>query len=167
MRFSGTLYRALNPIYARTPLSGEGAKRHGGRFNPKGMFALYTSLAPETAIREANQVGYLQPTTLVALRADIDRVFDGTDETGLAVFGLDAARLGADDWRARVIAHEPVPTQDFARRLVDEGYTALLVPSYARGTTGSDRNLVLWQWGDAPPARIEVVDDEDRLGGPA
>ena len=35
-RFTGFLYRALNPVYARDPLSGRGAKLYGGRFNPKG-----------------------------------------------------------------------------------------------------------------------------------
>ena len=28
MRYQGLLYRALNPIYARTPLSGEGARKY-------------------------------------------------------------------------------------------------------------------------------------------
>jgi len=65
-RFAGFLYRALNPVYARDPLSGRGAQLYGGRFNPKGTPALYASLSPMTALREANQVGTLQPTTLVA-----------------------------------------------------------------------------------------------------
>ena len=60
MNFKGELYRALNPIYARDPLSGRGAERHGGRFNPKGMATLYTSLTVITAIREANQAGSFQ-----------------------------------------------------------------------------------------------------------
>ena len=29
MRYAGLLYRALNPVYAREPLSGEGARRYG------------------------------------------------------------------------------------------------------------------------------------------
>ena len=33
MRFRGTVYRAHNPQWSWTPLSGEGASRHGGRFN--------------------------------------------------------------------------------------------------------------------------------------
>ena len=42
MRFQGILYRALNPMRAREPLSGEGARLYGGRFNPRGTPALYT-----------------------------------------------------------------------------------------------------------------------------
>lgn len=35
MRYVGLLYRALNPVHAREPLSGEGARRYGGRFNAR------------------------------------------------------------------------------------------------------------------------------------
>ena len=89
-RFTGFLYRALNPVYARDPLSGRGAQVFGGRFNPKGTAALYASLSPVTALREANQVGALQPTTLVAYDADIRPVFDARDTKSLAEFGMNS-----------------------------------------------------------------------------
>ena len=54
-RYDGPLYRALNPVYARMPLSGRGAELYGGRFNPKGTAALYTALDPAGALREANR----------------------------------------------------------------------------------------------------------------
>ena len=38
------------------------------------MAAPYTALSPHTAIREANQVGHLQPTVLVAYGFDALRV---------------------------------------------------------------------------------------------
>ena len=63
MRFQGLVYRAHNPEWSWTPLSGEGARRHGGRFNRRGVPALYTSLSPLTAIREAQPLG---PANLVA-----------------------------------------------------------------------------------------------------
>lgn len=47
-----------------------------GRFNPNGLSALYTSLPVMTALREANQVGNLQPTTLVSYDAEVDNSFD-------------------------------------------------------------------------------------------
>jgi len=93
MRYNGLLYRALNPIYACDPLSGEGARRHGGRFNAKGMPVLYTSLSVMTALREANQIGTLQPTTLVAYEADIGPIFDSTDAAELSTQGLTEADL--------------------------------------------------------------------------
>lgn len=103
MRYRGLLYRALNPVWAREPLSGEGARLYGGRFNAKGTPALYTSLSVMTAIREANQVGHLQPTTLICLRADVSPVFDATDADALATRGATMAELAADDWRLRMI----------------------------------------------------------------
>lgn len=79
MHYQGKLYRELNPIYAREPLSGRGAKLYGGRFNPKGTPALYLATSLHTAIREANQVGDLQPTTIVSYDGDIENVFDSRD----------------------------------------------------------------------------------------
>src|SRR6188472_3748898 len=121
MRYRGLLCRALNPLHARAPLSGEGARRYGGRFNPRGMPALYTAQSVMTAIREANQVGTLQPTTLVALRADIAPVFDATDPAALTAQGLTPADLAADVWRLRMLTDGKAPTQQLAERLKAQG----------------------------------------------
>lgn len=164
MRFRGLLYRALNPVWAREPLSGEGARRHGGRFNPRGMPALYAAQSVMTAIREANQVGTLQPTTLVAYRADLDPVFDGTDPAALAAVGATPALLAADDWRLRMQRDGKAPTQALAERLAAAGYVGVQVRSFAPGAGAGDLNLVLWTWGDRAPARLQLVDDEGRLG---
>ncbi|MGB0496480.1 MAG: RES family NAD+ phosphorylase, partial [Kangiellaceae bacterium] len=43
--FNGIVFRAHNPKWAYQPDSGEGAARLGGRFNPKGTPAFYTSLS--------------------------------------------------------------------------------------------------------------------------
>lgn len=96
MRFRGPLYRALNPVYAREPLSGRGAELHGGRFNAKGTPALYAALAVMTAVREANQVGALQPTTLVSYDAEIERIFDTRDAAALAAEEMDASALAVE-----------------------------------------------------------------------
>ena len=162
-RFQGLLYRALNPVYARDPLSGRGAALFGGRFNRKGREALYTALRPETALREANQVGTLQPTTLVAYRADLQPIFDGRDGAALDPYGLDVAALAAADWRNRMLRGAPVPTQDFAEQLVADGFVGLAVPSYAKGAVERDLNLVLWCWNTGANDGVEVVDDEGRL----
>ncbi len=160
MHFTGLLYRAHNPVWSRAPLSGEGAARFGGRFNRIGRPALYTSLAPETALREANQVGTLQPTTLVAYQADIGPLLDGRDEAALAPFGMTPASLAAPDWRDRMLSGKPVPTQDLAEASIAQGFAGIVVPSYARGAPVDALNLVLWDWA----GRITLVDDDDRLG---
>jgi RES domain-containing protein len=163
MRHDGKLYRALNPIYAREPLSGRGAALHGGRFNPKGVPALYTSLSIMTALREANQVGNLQPTTLVACEAEIDGVFDCRDVDALAAEAMDTAAIADTTWRDQMRASGEAKTQAFARRLIGAGYNGLLIRSFAAGSTAEDLNLVLWRWADAPPARLVLIDDENRL----
>lgn len=163
MQYQGLVYRALNPVYARDPLSGEGARRFGGRFNPKFMPALYTATSVLTAIREANQIGTLQPTTLVAYEADIGPILDATDEAALAAQGLAAVDLGGDDWRARMLADGKAPTQRLAEKLKAKGFAGLMVPSFAKGATRADVNLVLWVWGPKPPTQLRVVDDEGRL----
>lgn len=98
-QFEGKLYRALNPVWAAQPLSGEGAARHGGRFNPRGLGALYCSLDPLTILREANQVGDLQPTLLVAVDAGIENVFDARLDFGLAALGMTFEDLVDAGWR--------------------------------------------------------------------
>ena len=163
MRFSGLLYRALNPVHAREPLSGEGARRHGGRFNPKGMPALYTSQSVMTAIREANQIGTLQPTTLVAYDADIGPIFDAEDPAARDAEGFTAEKLAADDWRLKMLADGKAPTQQLAERLKGEGFAGMQVRSFAKGATEQDLNLVLWVWGPDLPKRLRLVDDEGRL----
>lgn len=160
MHFTGLLYRAHNPVWSRAPLSGEGAARFGGRFNRIGRPALYTSLAPETALREANQVGTLQPTTFVAYQADIGPLLDGRDAAVLEAFGLAPAELADPAWRDRMLSGKPVPTQELAEAAVAQGYVGIVVPSYARGAPADALNLVLWGW----EGRITLVDDDDRLG---
>ena len=162
-RYAGPLYRALNPVYAREPLSGRGAERYGGRFNPKGVPTLYTSLDPATALREANQAGDLQPTTLVAYRADLGPVLDTRDAERLGRYGMTAETLRHTGWRAAMLDGGPVPTQAFAKVLIADGFAGLMVRSFAQGTTDANLNLVLWRWsGDG--TRLDVIDDENRLG---
>ncbi len=163
MRFQGALYRALNPIYAREPLSGRGAELYGGRFNRKGTPALYTSVSVMTALREANQVGSLQPTMLVSYDADIERVFDSRDDAALQAEGMEASALADATWRNQMKATGEAKTQAFARRLVAAGYHGLLIRSFAPGATNNDLNLVLWNWSDALPSRLTLIDDEGRL----
>ena len=160
MHFTGLLYRAHNPVWSRTPLSGEGAARFGGRFNRIGRPALYTSLAPETALREANQVGTLQPTTLVAYEADIGPLLDGVDIAALEPFQKSPAELADPSWRDRMLSGKPVPTQELAEAAIAQGFAGIVVPSYARGAPADALNLVLWDWEE----RIKLVDDDDRLG---
>ncbi|WP_294536791.1 RES family NAD+ phosphorylase [uncultured Rhodoblastus sp.] len=163
--YTGLLYRALNPVYASNPLSGRGAELYGGRFNPKGVPALYASQSPMTALREANQVGTLQPTTLVAYHADIHPVFDTRDDAQLSAFHMTPNDLAATTWRDEMIVAGVSRTQEFARRLIEEGYAALIVRSFARGASDEEINIILWRWSAEPPTKLVLIDDENRLAG--
>ena len=163
MHLQGRIYRALNPTYAHEPFSGRGAALYGGRFNPKGLPALYTSLTIMTAIREANQVGSLQPTMMISYDADFDNIFDTRDEDALDHLGMDATSLANSGWRDQMRKQGKALTQTFAERLIQRGHQGLLVRSFAHGASGTDLNLVLWTWGSSRPARLRLIDDEGRL----
>lgn len=163
MHYQGKLYRALNPIHAREPLSGRGAELYGGRFNPKGTAALYVATSFQTAIREANQVGDLQPTTIVSYDADIENIFDSRNSAELKKFNMTLASLSDPSWRDQMKTAGKAYSQIFAESLISEGFNGLLVRSFARGATDDDINLVLWKWSDRPPFKITLIDDDGRL----
>lgn len=165
MRYQGLLYRCLNPIFAADPLAGEGARRYGGRFNPKGTAALYTSTSIATAIRESQQVGHLQPTMLVSYATDLFPVFDATAPQALADYGMTEAGLAAADWRDDMRLNGTSQTQHLAERLIADGYVGMRVRSFAQGAQAHDLNMVLWTWL-REGARITLIDDEGRLNRP-
>lgn len=164
MRYKGFVYRALTPVYAADPLSGEGARRHGGRFNPRGTPALYLATEFTTAMHETNQVGTFQPTTLVTYEADTGPLFDARDPSALAARGVLPDLISAPTWRDEMDAIGKSRSQILAEDLIADGFAGLLAPSYARGnaTNPTATNIVLWKWPDVP-AYLRVIDDHGRL----
>jgi RES domain-containing protein len=164
VRFQGVAYRAHNPRWSWSPLSGDGARLHGGRFNPKGVAALYLSLDWPTAVVEASQ-GFafrFPPLTLVAYDVDCEDIADLTsaDERGrLAVTRRDLACA----WKLLAETGKPVPSQVIAQRLIDAGFAGIIVPSFATGADRHARNLVLWRWADAAPHKVTIIDPDGRL----
>ena len=166
MRFRGLVYRAHNPQWSWMPLSGEGARRHGGRFNRRGLPALYTSLTPLTAIREAQPLGRpMQPLTLCAYEVDAEPVFDALDEERRRALGVLVTHLACPAWEAEMLAGGVPASQSLADRLIAAGYAGMRVPSFAAGAGIGDVNLVMWKWGSEGPARVVLIDDEGRLSG--
>ncbi len=166
MRFRGLVYRAHNPQWSWTPLSGEGARRHGGRFNRRGIPALYTSLSPLTAIREAQPLGRpLQPLTLCAYEVDVEPVFDALDEEQHRTMDVSESVLACPTWEAEMLAGGIPASQALADRLIAASYAGMRVRSFATGTDADDLNLVIWKWGSDRPTRVILIDDEGRLSG--
>ena len=164
MRFEGTAYRAHDPRWSFTPLSGAGAALRGARFNPKGMPALYLSLEVVTAIKEANQ-GFarkIDPCVLCSYEVVCEDIADLSNEAACKAEGVRFADLDCP-WFALLSAGREPPTWPIVRRLVAAGRAGALVPSYAPGATTDDRNLVLWRWGEQDPHRVRVHDPSGRL----
>ena len=166
MRFQGVVYRAHNPRWSWNPLSGEGARLYGGRFNRRGVPALYTSLAPLTAVREAALLGRpMQPITLCAYEVDAEPVFDASDKALCRSLDVSDSDIASPSWRAEMLAGAVSTSQGLADRLIAAGYVGMRVRSFAPATVPDDVNLVLWTWGPERPSRAVLIDEEGRLPG--
>ncbi|PPD33189.1 MAG: hypothetical protein CTY19_09005 [Methylomonas sp.] len=162
--FSGIVYRAHHPMWAYLPLSGEGAKRYGGRFNRPGTATLYTALDLTTAWLEAQQ-GFpfkAQPMTMVAYRVDCSDIVDLTDPQLLKNLDFTEAMLGCA-WEDLAWQNLQPPTWLLASRLLAAGFVGAKVRSFAPGCAARQHNLVLWRWGDDATHAIDVIDDFGRL----
>lgn len=162
--FAQTVYRFHNRKWAFAPLSGTGAGRYGGRFNPAQTPALYTSLDIPTAVIEANQglAAKIRPLTLCAYDVEYSAILDLTSAQNRRQLGI-----GLDDlacpWRLDH-AHGTAPKSwSLARDLIASGIPGILVQSFAPDATGDNINLVLWDWSDHPPTRIIPYDPDNRL----
>lgn len=164
MRFRGEAYRAHDPRWSWTPLSGRGAALRGGRFNRKGQEALYLSLAPMTAVREAS-AGFghrIEPLLLCTYAVDCEDVADLRAEADRDRHGVAWDDL-ACGWAGDLYAGREPASHRVVRRLVDAGAAGVLVPSFAHGAGGLDHNLILWRWGPDLPHRVRVHDPSGRL----
>jgi RES domain-containing protein len=158
MRLRTTVYRAHNPRWSFAPLSGAGAARYGGRFNPTGMEALYTSRRFETAWLEAQQ-GFAfkaQPLTLIAYDVDCDDVADLTQAATCAGLGVSGNDLGCA-WEDLVSRGIDPPSWQITRRLYNDGTVAIIVPSYAPGANEDDINVVFCGLMYQPPPEQDGI----------
>lgn len=164
MRYRGTCYRAHDPRWAFSPLSGDGARTHGGRFNPKGVPALYLALTVAGMFIEMGH-GFahrFDPLTVCTYDVDVEDVIDLRVESGRNRSGVGLADLGCawlDDAKQ---GREPASWR-IARALIAQGKAGVLVPSFATGATPEMHNLVLWKWSASLPYRVEVHDPSGRL----
>ena len=158
------MWRAHNPRWAFAPASGEGAARHGGRFNRVGRAALYTSMRFETAWLEAQQAFPFkgQPMTICGYRVDCEDIEDLCDASVRRALDVKSEDL-ACAWEYLADMGEVPPSWSVADRLMASGVAGIIVPSFAHGATASDRNVVFWTWADAPPHEVKVIDEAARL----
>jgi len=164
VRFQGLAWRAHDPRWSFSPLSGEGAATHGGRFNPKGMPALYLALDPVTAIKEAAQ-GFahkFEPLVLCTYEIDCEDVVDLRAEADRRSAGV-AAQDTACAWFPEAAQGREPPSWRLAKRLIAGGAAGLIAPSYAAAAGPADANMVLWRWTGRVPYKVTAFDPSGRL----
>jgi RES domain-containing protein len=127
--FSGEGWRHLSPRH--DPLSGEGARLHGGRFNPAGSFpVLYICRTRPCVVAELRRLGERQaigvegllPRHLYRYDIRLDRVLDLTNAGVREEVGLGLEVLTGPDWAA---------CQDIGTTAHALGVQAILSPSAA------------------------------------
>ncbi|WP_293905596.1 RES domain-containing protein [Phenylobacterium sp.] len=164
MRFTGECFRAHDPNWSWTPLSGAGAALKGRRFNWPGLETLYLSLSFNTVFREVSG-GFahrLTPYVLCSYDVDCDDVADLRTEAGRANLRVELASLACAWGSDLAVGREPASWR-VVRRLLAEGHAGALVPSFANGATADDQNLVLWRWGPDLPHRVTAYDPSGKL----
>ncbi|HWD66375.1 MAG TPA: RES domain-containing protein [Caulobacteraceae bacterium] len=164
MRFTGECFRAHDPNWSWTPLSGAGAALKGRRFNWPGLEALYLSLSFKTVFREVSG-GFahrLTPYVLCSYDVDCEDIADLGTDAGRAGLGIALTDLSCA-WGDALIAGREPESWPVVRRLLADGYAGILVSSFAVGATVDDQNLVLWRWGPDLPHKVTVYDPTDKL----
>lgn len=164
MRFSGECFRAHDPNWAWSPLSGAGAALKGRRFNWPGLETLYLSLSFNTVFREVS-AGFahrLTPYVLCSYDVDCEDIADLRTDADRAGRGVALDDL-ACAWGDALIARREPASWGAVRRLIADGHAGILVPSFAHGATVDDQNLVLWRWGPDLPHKVAVYDPTGKL----
>ena len=158
----GTFFRfhTVDFPLAKDVLSGDGARNHGGRWNPPGFSTVYGSTTDTTALEEskANDRYYgvvtKSPRLLVAVEARLTRVLDLTDPDIRRALELTLTELAAEDWRKLLAAGKESLTQVLGRAVAATGGSGLLARSAAvrRGV-----NVVFFR-GVCHADQLQVVD---------
>ncbi|CAN5627397.1 RES family NAD+ phosphorylase [soil metagenome] len=137
-------------------MSGDGAKIHGGRFNPRGKPALYLALTVEGMFSEMGYgfVERFEPLTVCAYDVDVEGIVDLRTAPMVDMAG---------PWEADIAEGREPASWRLAKRLMAEEHVGILVPSFAHGAQPGMANLVLWKWGPDLPHRVTVHDPSGRL----
>ena len=149
----------LSVRWQREPLA-SGSHLTGGRWNPRGIPALYLASDHSTAIIEYHRA-LIRPGTLATYDVRADAIADLTDPLALKRGAIDTEVLLCD-WQTIVaIERGRPPSWDLAEMLIATGAQGALVPS-AQHRGGV--NLVLWRWGEEGGARVRLIDPDGDLG---
>jgi RES domain-containing protein len=163
VRLQAVFYRGHDPKWSFSPLSGDGAKIGGGRFNAQGIAALYLASSIEGIFVEmAHGFAHrMEPLTVITYDVDADDILDLRTPTGRRAADVDLADMKCA-WRLDLANSRVPPSWRMANRLRKTA-AGILVPSFANGAREDMYNLVLWKWGPDLPHRVTVYDPSGRL----
>lgn len=148
VRVRATVVRAAKPYWTYRPTSGEGAARNGGRFNPIGTPALYTSFSFNTVAKEVRFSLNADPYTFYFLAVDCHEIADLSDANVRRKLKLRGSDLECPNWESDMNKGVEPACHALTKRLIADGYAGIIVNSFATGATPDDLNLVLWTWDD-------------------
>ncbi|NLS03831.1 RES domain-containing protein [Rhizobium sp. P32RR-XVIII] len=153
------LWRAFVPKWAYAPLSGEGAGRFGGRWNPVGAPTIYAARELSTAWAEYNQ-GFVQhPAMIAQLELKGARLADTMDPALLHEFDV-SADIHHCEWRLLMDEGKVPATHHLRERLMASGYHGVIYPSFmSHGGTC----VALWMWNEPGGPELRAIDPEGRL----
>jgi RES domain-containing protein len=149
--WAGCIFRFATVRYAnRTDfLAGLGSKKHGGRWNPPGLFnCVYGSLDPQTALAES-QATFLaygipldraRPRVLASVSLKLQSVLDLTAHGCLRILRVTQKQLISLDWASEQQTGAEALTQAIGRLAWEEKLEAIIVSS----ARANGANLVLF-----------------------
>lgn len=144
-------------------LSGEGASRRGGRWNPPGLRAIYGSTTDSAALEEAKAndryygIVTKTPRLVVAINASVPQMLDLTEPAVRRRLGLTLAELAAEDWRKLLQAGQESLSQALARAASACGASGVLVRSAA--VRGANNVVIFPPLG--PKSRLTIVEGDE------
>ena len=154
-----TLWRAFVPRWAHMPLSGEGAARFGGRWNPVGAPTIYAARELSTAWAEYNQSFVQHPALIAQLELTGARLADLTDPDTLSASGV-SHDIHQCEWRDMIDRELVPPTYELRDRLLADGWHGVIYPSHmSHGGTC----VALWRWNGEGDPQLRAVDPDQRL----
>lgn len=156
-----TVCRAHDPNWAWDWMSGEGAKRNGGRFNWPGLDALYVSLEVKTAMAEAQQ-GFarkMQPMTIIYYDLKSETLLDLTNMSVLEALDSTPEMLN-DAWGSKMMSGDTPDQWPLIDACLGQGAAGVIVPSFAPGS-GDGKNIVLYDWGPTEKSKAQLVPIDD------
>jgi RES domain-containing protein len=148
LSFDGYVTRFVYAAHQAAALAAVGAFRAGGRFNPPGIAALYTSVRRAVALIEATQFfddnDPIKPMLMMSVRLATDAVLDLTDGGILTALGTTRAEL--------------------TRRIPDKSLGSAVPQVLGRLAEASGRIGALIVWSRLEAAGRNIVLFPDRLG---